>query len=165
MLLFTQLANAQSGIEDSLITNSVVFNNLLTKMNEINSKSLNRDSITYSVPAEEKWEFICSYKKGWEESIGFSKSDSTVKMYRQEFNDIHVRRNNSNCFTTDELKKIFYLDDSRFARDTSGNIISSPMVMTKNKMYLIIGLGSYYPNGNQTSWDISNNFYFLRRLE
>jgi hypothetical protein len=163
MLLFTQFANAQFGIDDSLITNSVSFNNLISKMNKIDSRFSTRDSITYSIHVEGKWHFICSYKKGWHEIIAPSTDSTFGKTHRQEFNNIRISRKDSTSFTTNELKKIFYLNDSRFIKDTSGNILSSPMVMTKNEKYLIIGLESYYPNGNQTSWDYRYNFYFKRQ--
>ena len=148
---------------DSLITNSISFNAYLNKIKEIDNEFSNRENIMYTIDAKIKWKFICSYKKGWEEQIGFSHdSTSSIKIFRQDFNDIHVLRNDSIYFTFEDLKKLFYFSDARFIKDTTGNIISGPIAITKNQKYLIVGLSSYYPNGNQTSWDYRHNYYFTR---
>ena len=166
VVLFSfQNCYSQFNNNDSSITNTVEFDKYLFTIKNIDSKISNLDSITHAVNNDFKWKYICSYKKGWQTVIGSNGSSSGVKMFRTDFNHINVLRKGNDIFTTSSLKKLFYLDDSRFIKDSVGNVINGPMVMTKNNKYLIISLGGYYPNGNQTSWDYRLNYYFTRQDE
>jgi hypothetical protein len=160
ILFFFQTSFSQFPQKDSLISNPVNFNQYLLTIKEIDSVFTNRDSVTRMIDSAMKWKFICSYKKGWEEVIGFNSATSTVKAFRTDFNDIRVLPSDNDIFTTSTLKKLFYLDDSKFIKDSLGNIINGPMAMTKNKKYLTISFGSYYPNGNQNSWVYTQIYYF-----
>lgn len=162
-LISFQIGFSQFAYNNSLISSPVAFNKYLLTIKEIDSVFNKRDSITRMIDSAVNWKYICSYKKGWQTVMGFNGSSSTVKAFRTDFNDIRVSPSGKDIFTTSSLKKLFYLDDSRFIKDSVGNIINGPMVMTKNNKYLIISLGGYYPNGNQTSWDYRLNYYFTRQ--
>jgi hypothetical protein len=153
---------SQFNNNDSLITNPVAVNQYMFTIKNIDSRISKLDSITHAVNNDFKWKYICSYKKGWQTVIGSNGSSSGVKIHRTDFNDIRVLKKGNDIFTTSELKKLFYLNDSRFIKDSVGNVINGPMVMTKNNKFLIISLGGYYPNGNQTSWEYRMIYYFTK---
>ena len=165
ILFYFQNCFSQFDNNDSLITNPVAINQYMFTIKKIDSGISKLDSITHAVNNDLKWKHICSYKKGWQTIIGSSGSSSGVKMHRTDFNDIYILRSGKDTYTTSELKKLLYLDESRFIKDSAGNVINGPMVMTKNNKYLIVTLGSYYPYGNQTSWDYRLAFYFTNELE
>jgi len=160
ILFFFKTGFSQFANKDSLISNSVAFNEYLLTIKKIDSAFIKNDSVTRMIDSVMNWKFICSYKKGWQEVIGYNSATSTVKAFRTDFNDIRVLPSGNDIFTTSSLKKMFYLDDSKFVKDSIGNIINGPMVMTKNKKNLIVSFGSCYPHGNQTSWDYRMIYYF-----
>ncbi len=167
IFLFFSFQNcfSQFNNNDCLITNPIEFNEYMFIIKNIDAKFSKTDSITHDTNNNFKWKFICSYKKGWQTVIGYNSASSSVKMHRSDFNNICVLRSGNDIFTTSELKKLFYLGDSRFIKDSVGNIINGPMVMTKNNKTLIITQGNSYPNGNQTSWDYSLIYYFTREVD
>ena len=156
---------SQFNNNDSLITNPVEFKNYMFIIKNIDASIAKIDSITHDLNNNFKWKFICSYKKGWQTVIGFNSPSSSVKMHRTDFDNICILRSGNHIFTTSELKKLFYLGDSKFIKDSIGNIIKGPMIMTKNNKNLIITQGSSYPNGNQTSWYYSLIYYFTREVD
>lgn len=168
LMLGSYFAHAQPNtwpLADSLVTDPVSFQHLKAAITQIESRFLNRDSISYSIDTNAQWVFTCSYKTGWQEVIGGKRDGSTgMQVYRTDFNDISVPRT-SRSFSVNELRKLFYFTENSFARDINGEITSGPVVITLDKKYLIVRTGSYYPNGNQTSWSYTHTYYFKRRQE
>lgn len=164
-LLPAFLSKAQFYESDSLITEPLAFQNLLTRIDAIDAKFESKDSITFLILETLEWEYICSYKTGWKESIG-TKSDGTgIGANRQNFNDIYVPRKAGETYTYSGLKSKFNLKETDFRKDTSGNIVNGPISMSLNSDFLIIRSGGYYPNGSQTSWDYNHTYYFKRKSD
>jgi hypothetical protein len=85
LFFFFQTGFSQFANNDSLIRNPVDFNQYLLTIKEIDSAFIKNDSVTRMIDSAMKWNFICSYKKGWEEVIGFNSATSTVKALKKSF--------------------------------------------------------------------------------
>ena len=113
ILFYFQTGFSQFANKDSLISNSVALNEYLLTIKKIDSAFIKNDSVTRMIDSVMNWKFICSYKKGWQEVIGYNSGTSTVKAFRTDFNDIRVLPSGNNIFTTSSLKKMFYLRHSK----------------------------------------------------
>lgn len=158
-IVLSSIVNGQSLIDrdfgiDSLITNRQVFDSTLMIVQEIDSLFKKDKSKSNAIDSTAEWQFICSYKNGWQSSI-FS-SDSVLST---TFNNIYVSKMDDLDFTFKELGELMP-HNFKLRKDSLGNYYSFRLLTTDN--YLIIDKGHSYPNGSQTSWAYSHKYYFIK---
>lgn len=159
-LVISSFVNGQSLIDqdfgiDSLISNEQEFDSTLRVVDKIDSLFKMDKLKSNIIDTNTEWQFICSYKNGWQSSV-FS-SDSVLVT---NFNDLYVSRKGVLDFTFEDLNELIP-HNFKLRKDTLGNYYSIRLSTTDN--YLIIDKSHSYLNGSQTSWAYSHKYYFIKK--